>query len=66
MNQINIGSFAVYLTYSLHAVGLAIAWQFGIFFVKHDRGAQDFLTLAIMVSPGIHGHWCRHFLGISF
>jgi MFS family permease len=38
----------VYLAYALQAVGLAISWQFTTFFVKHELGSPDFITLTVV------------------
>ena len=38
----------VYLAYALQAVGLAISWQFATFFVKHELGSPNFITLTVV------------------
>jgi MFS family permease len=39
---------AVYLVFGLQSTGMAISWQFATFFVKHELGAPDFLTLTVV------------------
>ena len=41
-------TIAVYVVYGLQASAMAISWQFVTFFVKHELGAPDFLTLTVV------------------
>jgi MFS family permease len=43
-------TIAVYVVYGLQATAMAISWQFVTFFVKHELGAPDFLTLTVVYS----------------
>ncbi len=43
-------TIAVYVVYGLQATAMAISWQFVTFFVKHELGASDFITLTVVYS----------------